>query len=126
MDCTKGYGPETITLARLEPGTYRYRVNHFGWDNKGPVSQPLLDSEAQVTLYTSDYQRQYIVGLNGYVDVSAHPANSFSSRNTTIENIALISDFCVQKANWFVFAIDGQAKEVAECTPLSCPKADAI
>ena len=70
MDCTKGYGPETITLARLEAGSYRYRVNNFGWDNKGTVSQPLLDSGAQVTLYTSDYQKQYLVGLNGYVDVS--------------------------------------------------------
>jgi len=77
MDCTKGYGPETITLARLEAGIYRYRVNHFGWDNKGTVSQPLLDSEAQVTLYTSDYQRQYLVGLNGYVDVSAPSKSVF-------------------------------------------------
>ena len=70
MDCTTGYGPETITVKNLNAGTYRYRVNQYNWDNKGLASQQLLDSGAQVTLYTTDYQRQYLVGLNGYVDVS--------------------------------------------------------
>ena len=70
MDCTNGYGPETITVNNIGAGIYRYRVNHYNWDGKGAVSQQLLDSGAQVTLYTTDFQRQYLVGLNGYVDVS--------------------------------------------------------
>ncbi len=72
MDCTNGYGPETITINNLNSGIYRYRVNHYNWDGKGAVSQPFLDSGAQVTLYTTDYQKQFLIGLNGYVDVSSH------------------------------------------------------
>jgi len=71
MDCTNGYGPETITINNLNPGIYRYRVNHYNWDGKGTVSQPLLDSGGQVTLYTTDFQKQFLIGLNGYVDVSS-------------------------------------------------------
>ena len=54
IDCINGYGPETITVNNIGAGIYTYRVNHYNKDVKGAVSQQLLDSLAQVTLYTTE------------------------------------------------------------------------
>ncbi len=118
MDCTKGYGPETITLARLEAGSYKYRVNNFGWDNKGTVSQPLLDSDAQVTLYTSDYQRQYLVGLNGYVDVSTRSPKSFCIHNKSSILLWCTSYVCRKQIGMSLPSTAKQGKWLN--VPLSC------
>jgi uncharacterized protein YfaP (DUF2135 family) len=70
IDATSGYGPETISLGSIEAGgRYMYRINQFSGDKSN--SRELLASGAKVTLYTSDYQRLFVVGQDGYINVSS-------------------------------------------------------
>jgi hypothetical protein len=59
IDRTAGFGPETITLNRFFPGTYRYFVfNYSAYVNASPV--PLTASGATVKLYTEAGEVQSI------------------------------------------------------------------
>lgn len=55
VDDTSSYGPETITMHRLVPGTYRYTVHDYDNSHRNPSSE-LANSNATVKLFFHDGQ----------------------------------------------------------------------
>ena len=54
LDDTSGYGPETITIRRLNPGKYQYAVHGFTERNSGTSAVLASSSRAQVSVYRGD------------------------------------------------------------------------
>ncbi len=66
---TEVHGPETISLQSVySGGTYTYRVNQYSGDKHN--SRQLLASGAKVSLYSNDFQKVFVLGQHGYIDVS--------------------------------------------------------
>lgn len=73
QDRTDGFGPETITLARLMPGTYRFFVHNYT-DDQGNTGE-LAESSATVQIYRETGWERTIripdTGTGEYWDVCA-------------------------------------------------------
>ncbi len=62
------HGPETISVQSVKSGgMYTYHVNQYSGDKHN--SRQLLASGAKVSLYTNDFQKVFILGRHGYIDV---------------------------------------------------------
>ncbi len=63
------HGPETISVQSVKSGgIYTYHINQYSGDKHN--SRQLLASGAKVSLYSNDFQKEFILGQHGYVDVS--------------------------------------------------------
>lgn len=96
-DDTSTGGPETITILKILPGKYVFRVNEY----RGVATAPKWAvSQSAVTFYNPMGSAYHFavgstpgVATNGYIDGT----------------------------NWYVFTMDGQTGQVQECTPALCP-----
>ena len=67
--CKAGFGPETITILRVNAGRYRFRVSEY--DGLAENSAQLTASQAHVSVYTDGGVAEFVVGQDGFIKVRA-------------------------------------------------------
>lgn len=61
------FGPETITILRVNEGRYRFRVSEYG--GLAENSERLKASAAHVAVYTAGGFTEFVVGRDGIIKV---------------------------------------------------------